>query len=537
MIKNYERKIKKGTATESDIKWKDLTTQDKEAVQQQIDYYTEEINLSVDRTTALYAILTFMGVSDKTEGETYVTIDVVAPAYVTSFWYYDTDTSKETYGWNKLNWYAYYKNNEPQPKDKAGNRLAYYHNGKCSSTYIDYTNISMWDDFDYSLNSKVNEDYNMSFQRTGDGIDYLIIDNEFFKVEDDISIDGSNIKVGKVTGGEAVTRFTSDFLNGARNVNPNYYWEFSDSYPSMNKNSDWYKLYYTKYAEDNKLQYFEEGRPDGYVPADWRVELILRGMNAVENGTDPGDYYQELVANWPATYDFRNEYLVPNKIVDVDYFVDTTAVLLDDGFYFDRAKEIYGILNDEDAVKIKDTTLEIEKYHKDYNNSNYHYFFDMIDASSSRWGEYSVGNIGRRTNVNVSDSVNCIFSPDTPNYAFINVSGMTQKKRADALTELRGVAENIIQVTDDFYNNFATGGMKQSAYEQIKYDLQKYTSYQNTVSLTARPSFYLNPNVRVDLYDESTGTIGDYVIKTISIPLGSTGSNMSVSLSKALERI
>ena len=114
---------------------------------------------------------------------------------------------------------------------------------------------------------------------------------------------------------------------------------------------------------------------------------------------------------------------------------------------------------------------------------------------------------------------------------------MTQKQRADALTELKGIAENIIQVTDDFYNNFATGGMKQSAYEQIKYDLQKYTSYQNTVSLTARPSFYLNPNVRVDLYDESTGTIGDYVIKTISIPLGATGSNMSVSLSKALERI
>ena len=249
------------------------------------------------------------------------------------------------------------------------------------------------------------------------------------------------------------------------------------------------------------------------------------------------DYYQELVANWPATYDFRNEYLVPSKIVDVDYFVDTTAVLLDDGFYFDRAKETYGIINDEETVKVKDTTLEIEKHYKDYTNSNYHYFFDMIDASSSRWGEYSVGNIGRRTNVNVSDSVNCIFSPDTPNYAFINVSSMTQKQRADALTELKGIAENIIQVTDDFYNNFATGGMKQSAYEQIKYDLQKYTSYQNTVSLTARPSFYLNPNVRVDLYDESTGTIGDYVIKTISIPLGATGNNMSVSLSKALERI
>jgi len=160
----------------------------------------------------------------------------------------------------------------------------------------------------------------------------------------------------------------------------------------------------------------------------------------------------------------------------------------------------------------------------------------MIDSSSSEWGEYSVNNIGRRTNVNISDSVNCIFSPKIPDYAFINVSGLTTKKRKEVYNELTDIAEDIIQVTDTFYKNFSTGGYRQSAYEQIKYDLQQYTSYQNTVSITAVSCFYLEPNVRIRLNDHSTNTFGDYVVKTISIPLG-LGSTMSVSLSKAIERI
>lgn len=194
----------------------------------------------------------------------------------------------------------------------------------------------------------------------------------------------------------------------------------------------------------------------------------------------------------------------------------------------------YGDMSEGDIpgyTKIKGTKRE-------YTNVNYHYFFDMIDAAtSSTWGGYSVGSIGRRTNVDVSDSVNCTFAPETPAYAFINVTNMSTEERAEAIAELEGIAENIIQIGDTFYQNFATGGLKQSAYEQIKYDLQQYTSYQNTVSITARPSFYLEPNVRVFLNDQSTGTVGDYVLKTISIPLGSTGNNMSATLTKALEKI
>jgi hypothetical protein len=113
---------------------------------------------------------------------------------------------------------------------------------------------------------------------------------------------------------------------------------------------------------------------------------------------------------------------------------------------------------------------------------------------------------------------------------------MTTKERKAAYEDLSDIAEEIIQVTDNYYQNFATGGFKQSAYNQIRYDLQQYTTYQNTVSITALPCFYLEPNVRVALNDHSTGTFGDYVVKSVSIPLGA-GNAMSVSLTKAMEKI
>ena len=311
--------------------------------------------------------------------------------------------------------------------------------------------------------------------------------------------------------------------------------------PSMNRYSSWYKNFYIDYAIEHELPYFDEDKGNTYIPINWRTELLLRGLRAEENGIDPGHYYQELKLNWPTIYDFKTEQLIPSSIDYIDYFVGKTGVMFGNTYDFGA----YGSMTSANLEEIDDNAratfklneeADVQNFLLNYENGSYYYFFDMIDSSSPTWGEYSVNNIGRRTNVNVSDSVNCIFAPDIPNYAFFNTSGLTMQERRKQYADLQGVAEDIIQITDIFYNNFATGGSKQSAYEQIKYDLQQHTSYQNIVSVTAIPCFYLEPNVRVKLNDHSTNTFGDYVIKTISISLG-TNSNMSVSMSKAMERI
>lgn len=316
----------------------------------------------------------------------------------------------------------------------------------------------------------------------------------------------------------------------------------NDNKPSMNRYSLWYRNNYIEYAEQYNLPYISEDTLDNtYIPKDWRTELLLMGLRAEENGTDPGYYYQELKANWPTIYDFKNEKLLASSIDYIDYYVSHTGVIFGDGYTFvNGITGIDGNIPEEDSNKAKfkpnSKEAEIANYLLNYENENYYYFFDMIDSSSQTWGEYSVNNIGRRTNVNVSDSVNCIFAPEIPNFAFINISGLTTQERREKYAELGDIAEDIIQITDTFYDNFATGSFKQSAYEQIRYDLQQHTSYQNTISITAIPCFYLEPNTRVKLNDHSTNTFGDYIIKTISIPLG-IGNNMSLSLSKAMERI
>ena len=303
---------------------------------------------------------------------------------------------------------------------------------------------------------------------------------------------------------------------------------------SMNRYADWYQDYYIDYAIENKLSYIAANDSNTYIANNWRVELLLQGLEAEENSIDPGPYYAELKANWPIVYDFRNNRLVSSGIDYMDYFVGKTGVIFGDNYSFGNYNDLNADSN-KTRFRTSQDSAEVEDYILKYENSNYHYFFDMIDSSSPTWGEYSVKNIGRRMNINTKDGVNCVFASKIPDYAFVNTTGLTQAERANIYAELSNIAEEIIQITDNYYINFATGGSQRSAYEQIKYDLQQYTSYQNTISITAVPCFYLEPNVRVRLNEHTTNTFGDYIIKSISIPLG--GNSMSLSLSKAMEKI
>ena len=91
------------------------------------------------------------------------------------------------------------------------------------------------------------------------------------------------------------------------------------------------------------------------------------------------------------------------------------------------------------------------------------------------------------------------------------------------------------QVRGEVFYNLATGGYKNGAFDQVKYELYLHTTYQNSVSITALPVFYLEPNSRIELNDTSTNTYGDYNLNTLSIPLG-PGNTMTVSCNQSIER-
>lgn len=232
---------------------------------------------------------------------------------------------------------------------------------------------------------------------------------------------------------------------------------------------------------------------DPYVTKDWRTELYLKGMQALyNNSVDRGYYFEELRAFWPQIYNLK-----------------------DQCFW-----------GEEEDASIQARVL-----------TDGNYYLDFIDSSSTL-GEFSVSNIGRRSDVVIDNDVNCLFEPEVPNIVFLNLDLQDsdpeefQKLRAECIDSGQPYA----QTRGDVYNAFATGGWHNGAFDVICAELYTHTTYQKTISMTAIPNYYLAPNSRVSISDNVTKTFGSYMIQNISLPLD-VGSVMSVTLNEcAIQR-
>lgn len=217
---------------------------------------------------------------------------------------------------------------------------------------------------------------------------------------------------------------------------------------------------------------------------DWRDELYLSGAKTEATGLYSNYYYTELSTEWPKLYDSQA------------------------GKYYDY---------------VLDTPSDID------------FFLDFIDASS-KVGDFSVSNIGRRTKVIVDDSINCIFEPEIPDFILIETGVNGGDRDTAALrTEAQKKGQQYIQVDPNIYAMLAIGGTKNSAYEAIKQLLHEYTSYNESISIQCLPIYYLEPNTRISVRDIESDIHGDYMISSISIPLG-VDATMSISATRALER-
>ena len=250
---------------------------------------------------------------------------------------------------------------------------------------------------------------------------------------------------------------------------------------------------------------------DDYYAIDWRTFLLCYGLEANANGTDPGEYYQDLYSFWPNEYDLRRE-----------------------------NQKFFG---EEENGSIHYKTL-----------TSGNFYFDIIDANSSSLGIYSIENIGRRVDVVNNDEINCLFTPEIPNVIFLNMDQPEQNWSDNTTITEQRTTENTedilekqwlecinngqawIKVPDEDFSNLVIGGYLNGAYEAIRYELFLHTNYQKTVNITALPAFYLEPNTRTHISDLSTNTFGDYIIQNISLNLG-PGANMSVTMNEALERL
>lgn len=221
---------------------------------------------------------------------------------------------------------------------------------------------------------------------------------------------------------------------------------------------------------------------------DWRSELYFQGITSSLYGTDSNDYYVELVNEWPKLYDIT--------------FSGPTA---------------------EKATGFWNETLE---------GVNLDYFLDMINSSSSEIGKYSVGNIGRRSKVINDNKINCIFEPPIPNIVWL-LEGEDNTEKYDFIKKQ---GYDWYQTDKRIWNKIIGGGHFNSAFVLIQDLLYQYTQYNETISITSLPIYYLEPNTRVEVNDIKSGIAGDYIIKSFSIPFDINGT-MTLSCVKVLEKI
>ena len=262
--------------------------------------------------------------------------------------------------------------------------------------------------------------------------------------------------------------------------------------------------------------------PGGYRVQDWRTELYLQGLLAKNNGTDAGMYYQDL-QNYSIYSQDKGSW-------QKEIYVSSNRERIDTDFYYEELDAFWPQIYDLSKQQFLGFDSKQSLWASSLTDGNY--YLDFIDPQTSGLGQFAVNNIGRRTDAVSSQDVNCLFAPEIPDIIFLNLdSDDIEENRAECMTN----SQPFTQVRGELFYAFAIGGYKNAAFDQLKYELYLHTNYQQTLSLTARPAFYLEPNIRTTINDATTNTYGDYVIQNISIPLGA-GNNMSVSASQCVER-
>lgn len=271
--------------------------------------------------------------------------------------------------------------------------------------------------------------------------------------------------------------------------------------------------------------YSSDENESGYTVLDWRTEIYMQGMLAKNSGTDAGMYYHNLELDYTQAANDQGwisnilRYGRKNRI-DTDYYFQELEAFWPQ-IYNLETQMFYG---QESGDALESTTL-----------TDGVYYLDFIEPQTSGLGEFSVQNIGRRMDVVNDDKINCLFQPAIPDVVFLNYDEEDEERKQELLDECLTKGEQWTQVSGDVYYALATGGWRNAAFDQIKYELYLHTNYQKTLAISALPAYYLEPNSRVTINDKSTNTYGSFILTSLSIPLGS-GNAMSGSCSECLER-
>lgn len=245
---------------------------------------------------------------------------------------------------------------------------------------------------------------------------------------------------------------------------------------------------------NGKIRLPKEGEiGENYTPNDWRAELYLQGLDIAKGGGRPDIYQQELLDLFDSIYEWG--YYSPN------------GTFVKEGRFKSAVTNRPNVLN---------------------------YFIDYLEPVDKLYG-ISVDDINPKLYTHQQDKIVRIYNNDVPDYIIIdqdmdNNYKKTVTEKCDEKTQPYSIVDS------EVYSKFAIGTIGYSAQEVARDFLYQYTTYSESISIQCIPVYSLDVNRRITVKDKKSGINGDYIIKSMTIPLSSSGT-MSISASKALNRI
>ena len=288
------------------------------------------------------------------------------------------------------------------------------------------------------------------------------------------------------------------------------------------------------------------GLDDGYeevdtemttiTTSDWRTELYLEGVVTEPYGLKSNYYFAELEAEWPKIYDFLgNPHYTQAQTGNIRYEENKKY------FFYNSSLDKYELLKEGEDYEIGDlipnTVFIIDTYQGDFYSDvlkhpeDLDYWLDFIDSEAAI-SKISVGNIGRRTETKQTDEINCVFEPEVPDLIFIETGQTDTETRRD---ECLARGQSFTQVDSELFSNLAIGGSSNSAFNEVRNLLYQSSSYNESISISTLPIYYLEPNTRITAFDIDSDIHGDYIIKSISLPLDINGTS-NISATRALNQ-
>ena len=155
------------------------------------------------------------------------------------------------------------------------------------------------------------------------------------------------------------------------------------------------------------------------------------------------------------------------------------------------------------------------------------YFFDYLEPSG-KMQDYSVDNIGTRIHVEQKNNITKLYNMNIPNVCLIDV---TDKNLQEETKKCLDNGNMYSQVDHEVYENIQEGAIGYSAQDAVRNLLNQYTNFNETISIQCMPIYYLEPNTRIKVDDMASNIHGDYIIKSISLPIDGK-STMSITATR-----